>query len=1074
MRNTPALTLLATILAMAVLFAALANGNSAAAQTADTPTPVPTVEQPDGSGIQNLPPIEGKINPPQYPNMDSHLNHILQQVETGQFTAQAAAANAPIHREESVAVTLYVTEGYAQDVWDWLEDSGADPRNIGVDYIEAYIPVSLLPAASQQEGVISVRTIIPPEEDQGTVVSEGVARHGVPAWWAAGFKGEGVKIGVIDRFEGFQSLMGTELPLASDVHARCYTDIGIFTDSLADCDGRSTHGTQVTEVLFDIAPDATYYITNARSSLGDLRAAVDWMVEEGVDVINLSIGYRWDGPGDGTSPYTDSTLNTVDAAVEGGIIFVNSAGNRADEAWFGAFNDPDGNGWHNFGDTDECNAISLDEEVWIYPKIRWEDTWRGATRDLDFYVFPATSRSNFSVSDAVASSENQQSGDPSNDPYEAIYAVLSAGDYCLAILNRSDTAPAWIQLEARRVDLDNPTFYGSMVNPKESANPGMLTVGGANWDDIHTIRHSSARGPTPDGRIKPDIVGASSVSVAIDGRFSGTSASAPHVAGLAALVKNRFPEYGPVEIASYLKDNADPRPPEDGDPSPNADINNNNTWGHGFAKLPALDPDAPIECLNDCLTLLAARDTLIGDGDANLNWDANIPVYDWEGVTADAEQFVTNLRLAFKGHGLSGSIPPEFGSLTKLGVLVLENNRLAGEIPSELGNLSSLRFLELDDNKLSGAIPSELGSLSNLVELKFHRNLLTGEIPSSLGNLANLEELTLRGNQFTGCIPEALRDVPNNDLDRLRLPFCDDEQPPQPTATPTPEPTATPTPEPTATPTPEPTATPTHIAPTATPTPEPTATPTHIAPTATPTPVPTATPSPEPTATPVPTVPAEVLNRISALETLVATLQGLVNTLNSSISALNSNVSALASRVAVLEADASIPTPVPTPTTVPGETPVPTPTRTPVADACLTGIPSDGAANGSWNSACTTDRNLITANDLVGTRYAGYYTFALSQQSEVTITLESSEDTYLFLLSGHGRDGGALCENDDYATRIGGALCNIIVSSLDSQYDSGIVANLAAGEYTIVATTYDLASQPGGRGDFTLTVSGIR
>ena len=150
-------------------------------------------------------------------------------------------------------------------------------------------------------------------------------------------------------------------------------------------------------------------------------------------------------------------------------------------------------------------------------------------------------------------------------------------------------------------------------------------------------------------------------------------------------------------------------------------------------------------------------------------------------------------------------------------------------------------------------------------------------------------------------------------------------------------------------------------------------------------------------------------------------------------------------------------TPVPTPTTAPGETPVPTPTQIPSADACMTGVASDGAANGSWNSACTTDRNLATANAPVGTRYAGYYTFTLSQQSEVTITLESSEDTYLFLLSGHGRNGSVVEQNDD-------------IDSGAQNYNSRIVETLAPGEYTIVATTYNLATT----GDFTLTVSGIR
>ena len=458
---------------------------------------------------------------------------------------------------------------------------------------------------------------------------------------------------------------------------------------------------------------------------------------------------------------------------------------------------------------------------------------------------------------------------------------------------------------------------------------------------------------------------------------------------------------------------------------------------------------------------------------------------------------LTNLeRLYLFGNQLTGPIPPELGNLTNLERLYLNINQLTGPIPPELGNLTNLERLYLNRNRLTGPIPSELGNLTNLERLSLYTNQLTGPIPSELGSLTNLERLYLQDNEFTGSLPlsfinlTALESLAFGNNAGLCAPIdtafqawmrgiANDNLPdgvtglgpncgsvvPQPT--PTPEITATsiPTPEPTATPTTEPTALPTE-------TPVPTATPTSVPGQPTATPVPSATPSPEPTATATPIAPAvpeEVLNRLSALETLVATLQSLISTLESSISALNSSVSALANRVATLEADASIPTPVPTPTTVPGETPVPTPTtvpgetpvptptQTPVADSCLTSIPSDGAANGRWNNACTTDRNLITTNAPIGTRYAGYYTFVLSQQSEVTITLESSEDTYLFLLEGTGRNGSVIEQNDDIDT--------------DAQnYNSRIVETLAAGEYTIVATTYNLAKA----GDFTLTVSGIR
>ena len=360
--------------------------------------------------------------------MDSNLNRIVQQVESGQTTAQVAAQNAPLHSEESVAVTLYITEGYADAVVEFLEANGASSRNVGTDYIEAYVPVSLLPEASTQEGVISIRTIILPQPAQGTVVSEGVSVHGATAWHAAGFKGQNVKIGIIDTgFEGFGALQGTELP--SNVEARCYTDVGVFTFNLADCtdsedsERRRSHGTAVSEALFDVAPDATYYISNT-SSWGDFIATAEWMVEHDVDVINMSVSYIWQGPGDGTSPFSNAIFVGVNAAIAGGITWINAAGNAAQSTWFGNFSDTDADGWLNFIGENECNGVldrSSDEfeleagEAFV-AQLRWDDTWDGTSRDLDLHLFQVLSSGLSAL--PVASSAAEQSGEQSLRPHQ--------------------------------------------------------------------------------------------------------------------------------------------------------------------------------------------------------------------------------------------------------------------------------------------------------------------------------------------------------------------------------------------------------------------------------------------------------------------------------------------------------------------------------------------------------------------------------------------------------------------------------------------------------------------------------
>ena len=95
------------------------------------------------------------------------------------------------------------------------------------------------------------------------------------------------------------ALWGGELP--DSVVVRCYFDIGLFTQNLDDCENGEAHGTAVSEAIIDIAPDVSFYIANLSSS-GDLRETVDWMVSEGISVVNFSISADFDGPGDGTCP----------------------------------------------------------------------------------------------------------------------------------------------------------------------------------------------------------------------------------------------------------------------------------------------------------------------------------------------------------------------------------------------------------------------------------------------------------------------------------------------------------------------------------------------------------------------------------------------------------------------------------------------------------------------------------------------------------------------------------------------------------------------------------------------------
>ena len=222
--------------------------------------------------------------------------------------------------------------------------------------------------------------------------------------------------------------------------------------------------------------------------------------------------------------------------------------------------------------------------------------------------------------------------------------------------------------------------------------------------------------------------------------------------------------------------------------------------------------------VRDCSVLLTVKDALRET--AELNWSADTPIAEWEGVRRRGTnpQYVGTLylpdlgldgsipaalsgladlrRLDLDGNALTGGIPAALGSLEDLEQLYLFNNQLRGPIPTEFGNLRSMQILSLYDNDLTGSIPAELGKLTRLRELLLDGNDLTGELPTELGNLTRLENfyardnqltgaipaglanlpnltyLLLEGNSFTGCIPTGLRDVANHDLDDLGLADC--------------------------------------------------------------------------------------------------------------------------------------------------------------------------------------------------------------------------------------------------------------------------------------------------------------
>ena len=372
-------------------------------------------------------------------------------------------------------------------------------------------------------------------------------------------------------------------------------------------------------------------------------------------------------------------------------------------------------------------------------------------------------------SEIIRRSVDLQNGGKRHYPYELIRFVSDvSGLYCLAIYSAGQAKPSWVQLRMWGIrELEHNTQHYSISSPADSANAGLLAVGAAPWYDTSAVEDFSSRGPTPDGRLKPDIVGMDGGRTVAARFFHGTSQSSPHVAGLAALVKQRFPEFTPQQIAEYLKTIADPR-----------DAVPNNTWGHGIARLPSLSEERQ-QSSPDKEALEAFYESTEGQNWADqTNWLTDEPLHMWTGVGVDLNNRVTSIF--FQENELKGRLPGELGSLPELRMLVLSDNRLTGAIPAELGNLpnlevltlrgneltgeipsvledlSQLRILSIGDNQLTGGIPAELGGFSELSFLGLNSNALTGEVPAELGELSRLEDFYLYRNSLEGTLPHSL------------------------------------------------------------------------------------------------------------------------------------------------------------------------------------------------------------------------------------------------------------------------------------------------------------------------------
>ena len=435
----------------------------------------------------------------------------------------------------------------------------------------------------------------------GPTVGDEVAITNAAAWHNAGITGP-VRVGIIDFFDPAVWNTTEHGPFPDSAHQFCRDAIDAVCSPTGQIVAGDPHGVAVAEVVMDMAPSAELFIATAGTT-AETQQAIDFFVANGVHIVTRSLGAPYDGPGDGTGPLDA----VVDSAAARGITWFNSGGNDA-AGGYGRFTD----GVDAGGFVDFLNGPGVDTVLRIDPVaggvafdgIRWANDWN----------LPPTSMTDYSVEFSVGFSESSRvTIGVVNDPQGAGAPPLEAVDVAISIASgqslfvRIHVVAHYSPAEPDTIEV--ATFFGELEPGRDSApfsaakpvvdsrNPALVAVGAIDpANGSAGIGFYSSRGPTNDGRTKPDVSAPSCVHSTIyaPSCFNGTSAASPAVAGMAALLLGRGLALAGMPLAALTRHLVHDLGP------PGAD----NDYGTGEILLPA--PPSPVSTAPGTFTALGA------------------------------------------------------------------------------------------------------------------------------------------------------------------------------------------------------------------------------------------------------------------------------------------------------------------------------------------------------------------------------------------------------------------------------------------------------------------------------------
>ncbi len=445
--------------------------------------------------------------------------------------------------DSSGNVQVYIhLENTDESTLQQLRDLGADIEIVNLDWkkLQAWVPVEALDQIAELD---VVRGITPPDygvTKAGSVTSEGDGIHRADlVRHFSGLTGKGVRVGVIS--DGVDSWRNAKA--LGDLPGTLQINHNIIRSG--------DEGTALLEIIHDLAPDAQLAFSSAGSSLYFVEAIL-WLANdafdgEGADIIVDDIGYY-------AEPYFEDGQIALAAAdaVAGGAVLVSAAGNSAEEHYEADFVDG-GDGYHAFdGDSDVSLRVTGARSGAI---MQWNDPFGASGNDYDMFMCPPGLKPiKFNLQNDICSGSSRvQDGD--DDPVEGVFLNEhgEADIYIRKFSGENKRLELFLEFGNGRI-LEHGVPEGGIIGHPAVAE--VLAVGAIGASDpgnddpepFSDWGPSEIHFPSRETRAKPDVMGIDGVTVTgvggfgipLEGvsasRFDGTSAAAPHVAGIAALV----------------------------------------------------------------------------------------------------------------------------------------------------------------------------------------------------------------------------------------------------------------------------------------------------------------------------------------------------------------------------------------------------------------------------------------------------------------------------------------------------------------------------------------------------------